>query len=305
MRRSPNVPTPKPARRLKTKPVLVVLSVLLLGNLLWFIAWLIPNKASGGNEEVASVGGEAISREDWMVAMESRYGKETLLDLVNMKVMEKAATKYALKATDEEIDLELSLLRSAQDSTSQHAFGLDEKTQREKVRAQLLLEKVLTKDVVIEDDAIRTYFDENKSLYNIPSARKSKIIVVASKKEAEETWKELEDGSSFEALARERSIDTTSAALGGDIGYVTDEYEDPAVADAAFTLDKGEWSEPVAMSNGSYAIVVVEQVVEGKTFQFEEVKDHIKRELALEQLPQSVSPEIFWKEFDTKWFYGE
>jgi foldase protein PrsA len=53
----------------------MVLGLLLLGNILWFIAWLIPNGPSGGGEKVASVGGEEITREDWMVAMEEQYGK--------------------------------------------------------------------------------------------------------------------------------------------------------------------------------------------------------------------------------------
>ena len=40
-------------KKLKTKPVLIVLGLLLLGNMLWFIAWLIPNGPTGGNEVVA------------------------------------------------------------------------------------------------------------------------------------------------------------------------------------------------------------------------------------------------------------
>ena len=37
--------------------------------------------------------------------------------------------------------------------------------------------------------------------------------------------KELENGSSFEGLARERSADASSASLGGDIGYVSEGNE--------------------------------------------------------------------------------
>ena len=75
----------QPKRRLKTKPVLLVLGILLLGNLLWFIAWLIPNdKASETEEEeVASVDGKVITKEQWMASMEvdvwkrsfTRFGK--------------------------------------------------------------------------------------------------------------------------------------------------------------------------------------------------------------------------------------
>ena len=50
-----------------------------------------------------------------MASMESIYGKEVLLDIVNAEVMEAAAKKYKIKVTDEEVDLELALIRSTQD----------------------------------------------------------------------------------------------------------------------------------------------------------------------------------------------
>ena len=54
-------------------------------------------------EEVASVGKEAITREEWMTAMEKEVGRETLLGLVNEKVMEAAAKKFEIEVSDEEI----------------------------------------------------------------------------------------------------------------------------------------------------------------------------------------------------------
>ena len=38
------------------------------------------------------------------------------------------------------------------------------------------------------------------------------------------------------------------------------------------------------LNDGTYAIIRVSEVVKGQSFKFKEVKDHIKRELALEQL---------------------
>lgn len=292
-------------KTLKTKPVLVVLSLLLAGNVLWFIAWLIPNGPSGGNEEVASVSAEEITREDWLVALEEQYGKETLLELVNAKVMETAAQKYKIDVTEQEINLELALMRSAQDSNNMSLQSLD--TQRKKIRSQLILDKVLTKDVVIEDGKIEAFYNENKALYNISTTYRTSIIVVPSEEEANETIKELKSGSSFDVLARERSVDNSSASLGGDIGYVTvgQENMDRAIVQAATELKSDEWSGPIVLSDGRFGVVYVQDVAEGQSFKYEEVKDHIRRELALEQLPQSVSPEAFWKEFDTEWFYSE
>jgi len=297
-------------RRLKTKPVLLVLSVLLLGNLLWFIAWVIPGgttTVSGGNEKVASVKGEKITREDWMVAMEEQYGEDTLLELVNAKVMETAAKKYKINISDEEIDLELALIHSTQDNTDKQVQSRNSDLQRQKIRAQLILDKVLTKDVVIADEQIQTFYDENKALYNIPTSYRTSLIVLQTESDAQETVKELENGSSFEVLARERSVDVSSASLGGDIGFISKGQEnvDSSIMEVASKLEIEHWSGPVSLSDNRYGVVYVQDIAKGQAFSYEDVKDHIKRELALEQLPQSVSPEAFWKEFDTEWFYGE
>ena len=90
---NPYPPSNKPLsqRRLKTKPTLVLLALLLLGNLFWFVLWLLPSNEKGSDEKAAAVDGEIITRQEWLAAIEERYGKETLQSLVNERVMEKAA----------------------------------------------------------------------------------------------------------------------------------------------------------------------------------------------------------------------
>ncbi|MFP7201594.1 peptidyl-prolyl cis-trans isomerase [Lysinibacillus halotolerans] len=307
-----NKPTnqiPLSQRRLKTKPVLTLLAILFIGNIIWFILWLWPdgNNENGGDEVVATIDGEKITRQQWMAAMESRYGKETLQTLVNGAVMEKAAKEYDIKVTDEEIDLEIALMRSAQDKTDTTIQELTDKELRQEVRAQLILEKVLTKDVVIDEQQIEEYYKENQSLYNIPTTYRTSIIVVESEEDAKSVQKELEEGSDFSVLARERSLDTTSASLGGDIGFITTTQTniDKSIQEAVEKLDSDETSEPFVMNDGRYGIVHVKEVNDGKSFAYEEVKGQIERVLALEQLPSTITPEAFWKEFDATWFYGE
>ncbi|MCG7346242.1 peptidyl-prolyl cis-trans isomerase [Sporosarcina sp. ACRSL] len=291
-------------RRLKAKPLLILIGILFACNVLWFIGWLIPDKSKQPDEEVATVAGEPITRAQWMTAMEKEVGREVLLDLVNNKVMETAAKKYGIEVTDEEIELELALITSV-DGRS-HS-GLDIEQTRQKIRANLILEKVLSNDVVIDDATVKSFYEENESLYNILTAYRTSVIIVPTKQEAEQAIDELSKGSSFDALAKELSIDLASASLGGDIGYInaTTETVDPAIYKAASKLKEGKVGDAVQLQDGTYAIILVNEVVEGRTFSFDEVKDHIKRELAIEQLPQTVNPEAFWKEFDATWFYGK
>ena len=295
-------------RRLKTKPVLLMLGVLLLGNVLWLIAWLIPNDQTvNTTEEVASVDGEAISKEQWMAQMESMYGKEVLLEMVNAQVMEVAAKKYDIKVSDQEIDLELALVRSTQDGSDTSFQSSDEAVIRQKIRSRLILEKVLAKDIVIEEDATKSYYDNNKNLYNIPTSYRTNVIYLKNAGEAKEVVNELNNGSSFEGLARERSVDASSASLGGDIGYVSEGTEsvDPAITSALPSLKPGKWSDVLTLKDGRFAVVQVDTIFKGQSFSYSDVEDHIHRELALDQLPQSVTQEAFWDEFDAEWFYSE
>lgn len=291
-------------RKLKTKPLLILIGVLLAGNVFWFVNWKTANNSWKTGEEVASVKGESISREAWMTAMEKEVGRETLLGLVNEKVMEAAAKEYGIKVSDKEIDLELALIHSVD---KQAYTGLDEEKERQMIRSTLILEKVLTKDVVVDNKEIKENYEENIALYNVATAYRTAIIVLPSKKEAEQALKELVEGSNFNVLAKERSVDAASANLGGDIGYVNEMSEnvDKAIVEAASNTKAEKTSNIIALKNGTYGIVRVSNIIKGQSFKYKAVKDHIRRELALEQLPESVSPETFWKEFDAQWFYGE
>ncbi|MFY0741034.1 peptidyl-prolyl cis-trans isomerase [Solibacillus silvestris] len=303
---------PYTQRRLKTKPTLLLLLLLLIGNLFWFVLWLLPSDETtsvkeDGGEKIAAVEGDSITRQQWLAEMENRYGKETLQSLVNEAVMEKAAEKYKLDVKEEEIDLEIALLRSAQDSNDSTLHSLSPEQLRQKMRAQLILDKVLTNDIVVKENEAKKYYEDNKSIYNIPTTHRTSIIIVNSKEDAERVEKELKDGSDFAVLAREHSLDTASASLGGDIGFISSSQSavDPAILPEVEKLKEKETSKPFVLSDGRYAIVKVTENMEGQSFSFDEVEGHVKRQLALEQLSPSITPEAFWAEFNATWIYGE
>lgn len=289
-------------KKLKTKPLIVLILILLLGNLLWFVAWLAPNKPTMYEEEVASVDGKPIMREDWLIAMEKEIGRETLSAIVNEQVMEAAAKKNDITVTDAEIDLEVALIRSVD---NQAFVGLDKEKTRQRIRANLILDKVLTKDVVVDEQEVAKNYKDNKSLYDVATSYRTSIIVAPNEQDANQTLQELEAGSSFEVLAKERSIDAASASLGGDIGYIDKHMDniDQGIRDYVINLEQPAVSGVITLLDGSYALVEVVDIMEGREFAYEEVKDYIRRTIALEQLPASVSPEAFWKEFNAKWFY--
>jgi foldase protein PrsA len=53
-----------------------------------------------------------------------------------------------------------------------------------------------------------------------------------------------------------------------------------------------------------YAIVKLEGKIEEQKYSFKDVKQQIRREIALEQMKTSASTATFWEETKVEWFYG-
>ncbi|MGM0847007.1 MAG: peptidyl-prolyl cis-trans isomerase [Bacillota bacterium] len=256
-----------------------------------------------GTETAASVGGETISRESWMYEMEQRYGKEVLRELINQKVMDQLAAEYDIKVTDEELDKEITLIKSVYNPFDKDLTA-NEEILRERVRMELLLEKVVTKDVEIPAEEIERYYEENQEQYSIPEMYNLSQIVAGTREEAEQIANEIKDGSSFQALAMERSIDDSSAVQGGNIGYIPSGSHILAgdTADSIESLNSGELTKVIDM-DGSFYIFLLNNKLEAQQYSLDDVKEQIHRRLAMERVEKSLKPENFWEELEVEWFY--
>src|SRR5690606_7266707 len=86
--------------------------------------------------------------------------------------------------------------------------------------------------------------------------------------------KQLDDGADFEALAKEHSVDITSAKKGGDLGYFTRGQMVPPFEEAAFSLPIGQVSDVVETQFG-FHLVKVDDHKEARTVPLEEVREQI------------------------------
>lgn len=268
------------------------------------IAYFLGKSEPGQSEVVAQIGKEEITRQEWLSEMESRYGKEVLDEMIDGKVIEAAGDKYDVKINEDEIDREIKMLKSAYGSSAA-ALSINEEQWKQQIKDSLMLEELLTKEVTISEEKLQQYYEENQAQYEIKDTYHLSQIVLESKDEAEQTLKELDSGSSFAAMAMEKSNDTLTAAQGGDLGYVTSdnsEYQD--IIKAAESLKAGEWTGPVKIDEG-YVVVLLEEFIEGETFSFKDVQAQIRRQMALEQMDIPVSAELFKGEVDIETFYDE
>ncbi|MEC0550439.1 peptidyl-prolyl cis-trans isomerase [Bacillus spizizenii] len=262
--------------------------------------------ASPSGESIATIGGQSVTREEWLKEMEDRYGKSTLEDMINVRVVEQLAKKNNLKVSKNEIDREFLLIKAVNNSFYEDEHTT-EKEWKDQIRYNILLEELLTRDIDISNKELKSFYNKNQELYQFDDSYRIRHIVVKDEEEAREVLKELKGGSSFEAVAAERSTDRYTSPYGGDLGFVTEASDNipSAYIEEAQTLKEDEWSdEPIKVSNG-YAVIQLKEKLKARTFSYDEVKDQIRRQIAMDQLGDKATVKTLWKEADVSWFYGE
>ncbi|MGF6953017.1 foldase protein PrsA [Neobacillus sp. B4I6] len=291
------------------KQLWMVIAALIMVNCLTIAFFLSKANLAGGavmNEEaVATVGKKTILRQEWLNELEARYGKDVLKEMVDQKVIEEMAAKYKIKITNQDVEREYRMLQATYNSLSKQSVKNEEKW-KEQIRSNLLLEELLTKDVEVSNDELSNYYKKNKELFHVPPAFHLSHIVVSTEEEADQVLQELAQGSDFSTLAMERSIEEFSANEGGDIGYLSEEDERYPVQyiQIAKELKKGAYSMPIKVDQG-YAIIKLEGKINGKKYSFEDVKEQIRRQIALEQMKSPAAASTFWKDAQVDWFYGK
>ncbi|MCY9165080.1 peptidyl-prolyl cis-trans isomerase [Bacillus atrophaeus] len=262
--------------------------------------------ATQSQESIATIGDKSVTREDWLKKMEDEYGKSTLEDMINVRVVEQLAKKNKLKVSDSDIEREFLLIKAVNNSFYEDEHTT-EKEWKDQIRYNILLEELLTKDIDIFEKEMKSFYTKNKELYQFDDSYRIRHIVVKDQEEANRVLKDLKGGSSFEAVAAERSTDRYTSPYGGDLGFVTEAQDSipAAYITEARTLKENEWStEPIKVRKG-YAIIQLKEKLNARTFTYDEVKDQIKRQIAMDQLGDKATVKTLWKEADVSWFYDD
>ncbi len=164
----------------------------------------------------------------------------------------------------------------------------------EKVSIQYLELNIadLAKDVDIDEERLQEQYEDRQSDFGVAEERRTRQIMIevagdaneealtTAQQKTESIRQQIADGTSFETLAREHSDDIGSANDGGDLGYMTHSMMmdlDPAFADAAFALAKGEVSEPVKSAYG-FHLIKVDEIKAGQVKSFDEVRAQLEQE---------------------------
>ncbi|RUS48084.1 peptidylprolyl isomerase [Cohnella sp. AR92] len=252
------------------------------------IVVLVRNSGGSSGEAVGELNGKKISKAELLDEMVEQSGKEqigsTLDQVMLFKLIDIEADKTGKKVSEEDIDAYIEKLKEQNGITSDEQFqsalassGLTVEKFREQVLPQLKLRLIFENKLKPTEDDLKKYYDENKESFGTPEQVQASHILLSTKEEAEAVLKQLKEGADFAALAKEKSIDTGSAANGGDLGYFGKGKMNEQFETAAFALKVGEISDVVESPNGFHIIKVVDHK-QAVTPAYDEVKAEVKNQ---------------------------
>ena len=260
-------------RSLRVVVIIVVVGLLIIGAL-----WTYNDLKA-----VARVNSTNITWKQFNDALKKQSGNQMLAGLLREELIRQGAKQSNITVTDEDVQSELDRLADQFGSTvgleqvlSQYGMSLDDL--RGQIKSTLLLEGIAAKDVTVEEEELRTYYEENKDKYTEPEQVKARHILVEDEETAKSILKKLETGEDFAEIAKEESADSGSKDKGGDLGFFERGVMDASFEEAAFSLGIGEISAPVKTMFG-YHIIRVEDKKPERLAPFEEVRDDVRKQV--------------------------
>lgn len=241
-----------------------------------------------GNDSVAIVNGEKLSKDDYQKEMDFYKGmlaaQQGLKDsVVQMMVQDKLISndleKNKIKVSEKEINQKFD--ETVKNSGGQEQFdkmledyGVDVDEYKNTLKKDLMYQKHkewYKKNNKASDDELKKYFEDHKDELSQVDASH---ILVEDEETANEVKEKLDNGEDFADLAKEYSKDTANAGNGGELGFFKKSDMAKEFSDKAFSMEKGEISDPVKTQFG-YHIIKVNDVKNS----FDQLKDEIQEQV--------------------------
>lgn len=185
-----------------------------------------------------------------------------LENLITQQVLLNEAAKENIDVStevDSQIQGEIDYLGADGFAAALESMHLTEEQYRALTRDNLIVSKLQQTKIdsyEVTDEDIEEYYDANKD--SLATVRASHILV-ETEEEANNVVKRLEEGESFEELAKELSIDTGSAVNGGDVDFFAKGVMVPEFEEYAFNAEVGAISDPVKTDFGYHIIKVTDK----------------------------------------------
>lgn len=142
----------------------------------------------------------------------------------------------------------------------------------------------ITQTMTISEDDLREAYEQRRGDYDVPERREVQQVTFGTEDAAKEALEKLRSGTKAETIVKEIGLTMEDV----DLGTVSrGEMLSPDLADAAFSIESGAWSEPVKGPLG-WSIFHVGTISVAEPSTYEEVKDKLRRTLELEMAQEQI-----------------
>jgi peptidyl-prolyl cis-trans isomerase C len=140
----------------------------------------------------------------------------------------------------------------------------------------------------ITEAKLRELYDQYAK--NAPTEEEvsARHILVPTEQEAKDIIDQLKKGADFATLAKAKTTDASGKTSGGDLGYFTKKDMVPEFADAAFALQKGEFTQTPVHTQFGWHVIKVEDRRPGKAGPYEQVAPQIAQQLTQQIVAQKL-----------------
>lgn len=165
------------------------------------------------------------------------------------------------------------------------------------------VEREFVDSFTVSPDEIKAYYEENKQTFlREEDEVRASHILVKTQEQAEMVRTKLVFGANFGKLAAEQSLDPDTKFRAGDLGYFSREMAHPAIAEAAFGLEKEHFSKPVETEWGFHVLKLTDKKKKGSIREIWEVENLIANILSNQKRIEVVDRyiESLKKKYDIK-----
>ena len=239
-------------------------------------------------ESLCVVNGNPITRANVNKAVQQKWGRKILEDLIEQELIFQAARTRGLAISEEEFGARLNAVKSEYESLEDFNAmmgkrGIKGPAFRQQLRGQMLLDKLVEQIGKVTEEDARAYYDDHLSVYQAPERRRVHAIIAEDAERAYNARQQVAGGADFDVVAAD-----IGAEMAGDWGWLTrKDLRNPLIRETAFSLKPGDVSNPIFV-DGEYYVLWVEEVRVGIDRSFEEVADQI---VAIIRTERGITPE--------------
>lgn len=241
---------------------------------------------------VATVGGKSITKSSLEEQLKKKYGRDLLNQMIDHEVIHLEATEQGITVSEAEMQRELMRMQQGYDSEAQFyqamrdQLGLTPDMLKNDLTDKVLMEKLATKDIRIDDDAVEAYLAAHPDEFRSHVQLRLQQMVLSGKDQAAKALADLAKGTDFAEVVKQRSLDDATRGSGGDLGWIDedDPFVPAPVLKAAKQLKPGEVSKPIE-SDGKTMIIRLKERKEPPKLAEQQIREQVRKQLALQEAP--------------------